>query len=82
MYSAYICVYMHTYYGIMQQVLQGSTEVSHQVVGVENCKLCEIYRKMCDEYDECFSQKDDYKLAKFGLATTSQSREVYTLTLR
>ena len=49
----------------------------------QKCKPCDIYRKMCNGCGkECFSQKNAYKRAKHGFATTRLSRKVETLTIR
>ena len=40
----------------------------------EKCKLCEIYRRMCEGYREaCFSQKKLYKWDKHGFATINRT---------
>ena len=42
----------------------------------EKCKLCEIYRRICDVYGEaCFSLKDIHKWAKHGFTSKSLSQK-------
>ena len=42
----------------------------------EKCKLCEIYRRMCDVYEEaCINQINVSKSAKHGFATAIMIRK-------
>ena len=42
----------------------------------EKYKACQIYRRICDVYEEVgFSPKNVYKLAKYGFSTLNPSRK-------
>ena len=48
----------------------------NKVLVAKKYKQCEIYRRMCDLYEEaCFSKKNVYKKAKHWFASMSLSQK-------
>ena len=72
-YSKSYLIFQKYFYEVIQNVK--STECNRlekksviKFLVAENCKLCEIYRRMCDAYREaCFSQKKFMNRLNMGL---------------
>ena len=58
--------------GKSNRVLAAKQMLIIKLLVAEKCKPCGNYKRMSDMYGEiCFSQRDVYKWAKHGFATTS-----------